>query len=80
MKKHIKQFIRFIKQYLPDIIILTGIWTLSYNILIPNKTVGGIPSISLSYTNYHTNEKMFGIMLIAIGLDIAFRRYIKNKK
>ena len=55
MKKHIKQFIRFIKQYLPDIIILTGIWTLSYNILIPNKTVGGIPSISLSYTNYHTN-------------------------
>ncbi|MFA4833562.1 MAG: hypothetical protein WC619_01795 [Patescibacteria group bacterium] len=64
-----------ILKFLPDIFILAGIWILSYNILRPIS--GGLPS--LNFYDSHVNEKVFGIMLIALGLDFLIRKILKNK-
>ena len=76
MKNKIKQFI---KKYYLDIIILIGIWILSYNILRPASEKGFVLP-SFSYTDYHTDKKVFGIMLIAIGINIAIRKYFIYKQ
>ena len=65
---------KFIKNYLPDIFVILGIWILSYNILRPPTN-----ALSISFTDYHTEWKVFGIVLITIAVDIAIRRYIKHK-
>ncbi len=65
-----------IKEYLPDIIILIGIAITLYFFLIPTREL--LPSLSYEYTK----EKVAGIMIIAIGINILIRRYMgcKNKK
>lgn len=75
MKEQIK---KFVKAYLLDILIITGILILSYNVLRPTEETGLVlPSIT--YTDYHTEEKVFGIFLISIGIDIAIRKYLPSK-
>lgn len=74
-----EKILKFIKKYLIDIITITGVLLLSYNVLRPNETRGGIRLPSISYTDYHTEEKMFGIFLIAIGVDLAIRKYLSLK-
>lgn len=67
-----------IKKYLPDFIILIGIYMASYNLLRP-VTTGGLEGLLRNInTNYHTDGKVLGIMLIAIGIDIAIRRYLRK--
>jgi len=68
-----EKIIKYLKKYLPDILFLGGIWIFSYNILRP---VTEWPNIDL--TNYFTGYKVFGIMLIALALDIAIRRYFSK--
>ena len=72
-----------IKKYLPDALILFGVWLLSYNLLREPVTIGGIklnPSFfSNRATDYHTEWKVFGILLIALGIDVILRRYLKKK-
>ncbi len=66
--------------YLPDIIIITGVWILSYNLLRPERKIGGLPS--LVFINHNTGYKVLGIVLITIGIDIIIRKYfyLKNNK
>jgi len=61
-------------KYLPDIIIITGVYILSYNIFRPETS-----PLNFDLTNYHTEGKVQGILLIVIGLDIVIRRYFKIK-
>lgn len=81
-KKYIVKFINLVKKYLPDIIIIIGAWILSYNLFRPSEKKGGL-GISMpfsTYTDYHTEWKVLGIIILVIGIDIAIRRYIAYKK
>lgn len=80
-KKKPNRSIKFIKNYLPDIIIIIGIWIFSYGILRPNefsiiqtKTLRSM----LLFANWEL--KILAIILITIGLDIAIRRLVAYKK
>jgi hypothetical protein len=68
---------KLIIKYLPDMIIITGIWILSYNLLRPETKTGGLPS--LDFINHHTGYKVLGIILIAIGIDIVIRKYFNSR-
>jgi len=80
-----KKLTNIIKEYLPDIIIIVGVWMFSYNVLRPSEIIGGLDldlDLFEGYTDHYTEWKVLGIVLIAIGIDIAIRRYIsyKNKQ
>ncbi|MCX6758999.1 MAG: hypothetical protein NT012_00290 [Candidatus Nealsonbacteria bacterium] len=76
MKEKIEKIIKYLNKYLPDILFLIGVWVASYNLLRPSQKVGLLPSLpSLTHTEYFTEYKVLGIMLIALALDIAIRRY-----
>jgi len=66
-----------IKKYLPDILILIGIWIFFYVSYFPISG-GGLPDINLGY-NYSNEFKLIGIILITIGIDIAIRKYLSFK-
>ena len=73
-----KKIAEIIKEYLPDILFIAGVYIFSYNVLRPSSI-----EQMYSFLDYdYTNEKVLGIVLIAIGIDIAVRRYIsyKNKQ
>jgi len=72
-----KKLINIIKEYLPDILFITGVYIFSYNILRPV-----VSFFEIDLDPDYTNEKVLGIVLIAVGIDIAVRRYIsyKNKQ
>lgn len=66
-----------IKKYLPDTLIITGILIISYNILRPPVDIlGNVKTIIDS----HVGWKIFGILLLSVGIDIIIRRYAANKK
>lgn len=71
-----EKIVKMFKKYLPDIIVIIGVWVASYNLLRP--TIKGLRLPSFTYTDYHTGWKVFGIVLIAIGIDIAIRRYFNK--
>jgi len=62
------------KKYLPDLLFLLGVWIASYGFLIPPRS-----PLSLNFTDYHTDEKVWGIMLVALAADIFIRRYISKR-
>lgn len=72
-----EKLINIIKEHLPDVLFIVGVYIFSYNILRP---VVQFNEIYLD--SDYTNEKVLGIVLIAIGVDIEARRYIsyKNKQ
>ena len=74
LKEDLKHSKKFIKKYLSDILILGGVLLLSYNILKPPESL-----FVADLANYHTEEKVLGIFLIAVGLDIAIRKYLASK-
>jgi len=68
-----KDILKIIKKYLPDILILIGIWTFFYNVYFPSTL---FPTIRIG----HSDEfKFFGIILITIGINIAVRYYLNKK-
>jgi hypothetical protein len=71
-----------IKKYFVDFVIITGILILSYNIFRqPTEQSYGLPKLpklSGTIVDYHTGWKVFGIFLIAIGVDIVVRKYFRN--
>lgn len=80
---------KIIKKYLPDILMLIGIWVFFYVSYFP--IAGGsvhsqIPRINISNIDtrydYSNIFKFIGIILITIGIDIAIRKYLffKNEK
>lgn len=73
-----KKLIKFIKKYLPDFLILIGVWIISYGLLLTTKTYYG--GRQETFVKPEDKWKILGIMLIAIGIDIIIRRYIVRKK
>ena len=72
-------------KYLPDSLVNIGIWIFAYYMLIPpDITEYGIlpklPKLSGTLTDYHTDEKMIGVVIITIGFTIAIRRLLEYKK
>jgi len=76
----IKKILKFIKKYLPDMLMMFGIGVLSYNVLRPPTAPKMLLPKLARMSDYHTRWKVAGIILIAIGIDIAIRRYIVYKK
>ena len=68
------------KSYIPDILIIVGLAIFAYGIFTPPEEKGGFPSLQLGYTDYHTEEKVFGVVVIAIGVDLFVRRYLIRRK
>ena len=72
------------KKYLPDILILLGIWIFSYFSLFPFKS--NVDQLVEKYGNqinydYSSYFKLLAIILISIGINIAIRKIInKNNK
>ena len=64
-----------IKKYLPDILILIGVWIFFYVTYFPIGEYR-IPG-SFDYSN---NFKFVGIILATIGIDIAIRKYLSSKE
>lgn len=69
-----RKFFRVIKKYLPDFLVIIGIAIIAYNTF--TVTPAGIPFAS-PLPDY---GKLFGVILITIGIDIAIRRYISHRK
>ena len=78
MKEKIKKIVKYSEKYLPDILFLFGVWISSYNLLRP-PAVRGLVMPSLSYAEHFTEYKVLGIILIALAVDIAVRRYFANR-
>lgn len=58
-----------------------GVWVFVYYTILPPSEHSVIPELpQLSWFDYHINEKMMGIIMITIGVNIAVRQYIKYKK
>ena len=72
-------------KYIPDVLINISIWIFAYYMLIPpDITEYGIlpklPKLFGTITDYHTGEKMIGIIIITIGFTIIIRRLLEYKK
>lgn len=68
-----KTVIKLIKKYLPDFLILWGIFYLA-------KVITDIVFFDAFFRMMIDEENMImGIMLIAIGIDVAIRKYISNR-
>jgi len=65
-------------KYLPDFLIIIGIALLSYNLFRPVEEQGPF-SLSLTNTENHTDYKVLGVVMVAIGIDIAVRRIMKKQ-
>ena len=82
MDKKTEQFIRFIKKYISEIIILIGVWILVYYSLeVINPPIGG-GSGKLSWENHsHYNEEItYGAIIFVIGIIATIRKYLYHKK
>lgn len=66
------------KKYLPDILFLSGIWIASYNFL-RQPVERGLALPDLTPTDYFTEYKVLGIMLVALALNVVVRQYFANK-
>lgn len=74
------QLNKIIKKYLPDALFLIGVGIASYYLLCPPIEKNLLPKLpSLSHTEYFTEYKVLGIMLIALAIDIVIRRFFANK-
>lgn len=63
-------------KYLPDALILIGIWMFSYVSFFPVKKNFDFSISSPDYSNYF---KLLAIILISIGVDIAIRKIVNKK-
>ena len=70
--------IKIVRKYLPDFLILLGVYFLAT--VISGYLFGG----STGLNKYmHIEEKrnlLVGAILVTIGIDIAIRKYISNKR
>lgn len=61
------------KKYLPDTLVLLGSYLLAKGIFTPPST-SGLQLPKLTFTDYHTDEKIWGTVLIVFGIIIAIRK------
>ncbi len=69
-----KKITNIINKYYPDFLILIGIYTLSWFVFLKPYN-----PLSIDLTHYYTEEKVMGVMLIAVGINILVRRYFNKK-
>ncbi len=74
MEKETKENI--IKKHLPDIIIIIGVYIFSYSIFTETRPAPFPAFGTITTTDY---GKLWGVVLIAIGINIAIRRYLSHK-
>lgn len=78
---------QFLKKYLPDIIIISGIFILAISVFTPSEyeefekfeCYAGGGSNCYSYKDYG-EWIILAVVLISVGVDIAIRRYISKNK
>jgi len=71
---------KIIKKYLPDIIILIGIWLyLKPSIFQYHSAETGICRDVCHPAFYSTHWDKIGIIIILIGVDILIRKYLSSK-
>ncbi|MDD2935492.1 MAG: hypothetical protein PHX25_03410 [Candidatus Pacebacteria bacterium] len=68
-----KKITKIIGKYYPDMLILIGIYILSFFLFLKPRS-----PLSIDLNNYYTEEKVLGVMLISFGINILIRRYFKN--
>ena len=68
-------FNTFIKKYIPDFLIIFGFFVFSLDFFGPRR--GGILVKGSSYLGWE--YRVFAVVVIAIGVDVIIRRYIKFK-
>jgi len=84
----LKKIIAFIKKYFIDIIIQLGIFILTNQYLGIRKGVQNCNTLNpfnggfcLSSAQIHSAQiKIFAIMLISVGINMAVRKYFRNEK
>lgn len=79
----LKKIIAFIKKYFVDIIIQLGIFILTNENLGIKHSPGynRYNGFGNSPASVHSAQlKIFAIMLISIGINMAIRKYFRNKK
>lgn len=64
-------------KYLPDVLVIAGVYLLSYNILRPSSYVDVMEDRYGNHSYYV--EKALSITIIILGLDMAIRRYLEMK-
>lgn len=78
----LKKYIKF----LPDSFFVAGSAIFTYGMSLPAKEVHVVPSLQnlhltkldYSYVNYHVNEKVTGVILIAISITILVRFIVRT--
>lgn len=69
---------KFIKNYLPDVLIFIGAWILSYNFFGGNMTKFE-KFKKFNTFNPHTFSKVFATLLIVVAILIIVRKLQANK-
>ena len=65
---------KIFKRYLPDALIILGVAFTMYWFLEPPSKVGLLKLPSVTSTDYHTDLKVLGLVIVLLGVDIAVRR------
>ncbi len=62
-----------VKKYLPDIMIIIGVYIFSFSIFSETTTRFG------RTTTTTDDAKLWGVVLVVVGINIAIRRYLSFK-
>lgn len=69
-----KIIFKYLKKYLPDLLFLIGIYIFSINFFSHTKGAG-------LFSHTIVNEgQVLGVMFVTLAIDIAIRRYFRQKK
>ncbi|PIZ76366.1 MAG: hypothetical protein COY04_01405 [Parcubacteria group bacterium CG_4_10_14_0_2_um_filter_7_35_8] len=72
-----QKLIKLFKKYLPDIVILIGVWLiLQPEIYKSHWKSGGFGGLHY----YNTDWDKMGIIVVLIGIDVLIRKYLISKK
>jgi hypothetical protein len=71
------KIIIYIKRYFVDTLIQIGIFILTNESLVPNRRTDSFLASGLVQS---AQIKVFGIMLVSIGINIAIRKYFQSKR
>jgi hypothetical protein len=66
-----------IKKYLPDIMIIIGVYIFSYSIFTETRSD---PFSAFGTITTTDHGKLWGVVLVIIGINIAIRRYLSFKR
>jgi hypothetical protein len=73
------KILHLFKRYLSDILIQAGIFILSYSFFITKNQSNSFLGYSRTYIN-HEWGKIWGVVFVAMGVNIILRKYLANKK